>query len=124
MLACLYGHWVIYWVGGMNIIPGPIWINHCNHPIDSYVGSFQQVETQEIVQYDLYLYRAKYEGRGQHVCIRFGDGPEEYWSPYDVLSVLSAKLPSYEGAAEVLKQLGTFEWKRKEEGREQESQQG
>lgn len=107
-------------------INGPKWEDHCEHPEGSYVGSFSCVYrlgaggslTEE--KCDLYVYESRRQDLAdeQGACIRFGNEPQEYYSPIDVQNILSASdHEPYRSAMALLKNKGNLVWKPRENAR-------
>jgi hypothetical protein len=85
----------------------PHWHDHCEHPKESYVGSFQ-LKQQDSGSYDVYVFKVKHSMCGYDVCIRYGSRPSEYISPGALSDLLSwASDPrsslSYRMAASLIK---------------------
>lgn len=113
----------------MTEIAGPVWVDGCNHPKEAYVGSFSSLHFKPKMReanYDLYVFDQPSE---QGVCIRFGNEPEEYYSPGPVERFISLAAwhsalprhrvsPQYADALEMLKEKGVFYWKKKQDVRQ------
>lgn len=86
------------------------WDDRCNHPGESYVGSFECLGEK----YDLYIFDCP--SLGQSVCIRFGNDDPDYCSPGNLCSFIqncSCGIEYYRDALELLKKRGFICWKRK-----------
>jgi hypothetical protein len=59
------------------------WVDHCDHPEESYVGSFCGL-TRDVV-FDLYVYQSS---KWYAVCLRYGDEHPEYASYPDIMMAL------------------------------------
>lgn len=98
-------------------LTGPVWTDGCNHPKEAYVGSFASLHFKpELKQasYDLYVFD---EPSGQSVCIRFGNEPQEYYSPGPLMRFISTAewegaTPQYSDALQMLKAKGNLYWRR------------
>lgn len=53
------------------------WSDGCEHPSDSYIGSF----TIDTRKYDVYYFKDDFAWNGKSVCIRYGNECHEYISP-------------------------------------------
>ncbi len=73
------------------------WIDTCNHPPNSYMGSFHCCGED----YDLYVFDS---GSTQSACLRYGDNPGEYMSSFDMVQfiTLAVSAPEYHDALELL----------------------
>ena len=94
-------------------ISGPVWTDHCEHPVESYVCSFEiWYSAEESAKCDLYVYPDDFEG--QHVCIREGDEGHQYRSPGGLFNVLrSSNNGLYKAVAELLVKKGYIKWEPK-----------
>jgi hypothetical protein len=97
-----------------DIINGPIWLDGCNHPTESYVCSYKvEHGPREIKQYDLYLFPHPYHG--SEVCIRYGNELDEYLSQGSVADLFFhigghwRNIPETLRAAEILREFFKFE---------------
>lgn len=104
---------------GMTIVSGPVWTDGCDHPKGTYVGSFITLHIKpEIRQaiYDLYVFN---QPSGESVCIRYGNEPQEYYSPGPLVQFVQLAsrwwedaAPHYVDALEMLKEKGVFSWRK------------
>jgi hypothetical protein len=100
-------------------ITGPVWVDGCNHPKEAYVSSFKSLHFKPEIReekYDLYVFD---QPSGQSVCIRFGNEPQEYYSPPAPLirfiqhaAQWDQKVPQYSDALVMLNEKGVFSWKK------------
>lgn len=86
------------------IVNSPIWINECNHPKESYVGSVKDI----IIRYsrmevDVYV-------EGDNICIRFGNKPSEYYSPSIISLIQNYAYEPYTSSLNLLLRKGRFAW--------------
>jgi hypothetical protein len=103
----------------MITISGPVWVDGCNHPKEAYVGSFKSLHFKPELReasYDLYVFDSP---SGQEVCIRYGNEPQEYYSPGPLVQFIQLASRWYEKAVrhyvdalEILKEKGVFSWKK------------
>ena len=57
------------------------WENGCDHPEDSYVGSFEYYTcSAECCRYDLYAYQSHSPAFSMGVCLRSGNDLKDYMS--------------------------------------------
>lgn len=99
-------------------IEGPVWTDHCKHPKESYVCSFEcseifQDDTSRITQYDLYVYDSKCSIKGHMACLRYGSGGSEYCSAGPIVNLFTINMPTYKIASELLLKKGYLKWERK-----------
>lgn len=125
-----------------DIRPTPHWIDHCEHPPESFVCSFTIVRPfkpqvigasleYKVSHYDLYLYPT--ELHGVDVCIRYGNECSEYISPGSLFQFLlttgytQGRAAEYEKAANIIKDyikptgLTTIYWTHKHQQRHNEA---
>ena len=88
-------------------IRGPKWMNECGHPAESYIGSFEYRGEA----YDVYVFDQRDD---QHVCIRYGNEPEKYYSPGRIQDFLrnSTHLEIYQRAYKIISKHGGFIYRR------------
>lgn len=105
----------IFGEGDSDFIPGPVFVDCCGHPKESYIGSFR-VDRMSFggvreERYDLYVYESD---RGYQACIRYGEESYEYISPGMVLDLLLSaathKTPEYRLAALMIVTKMKCEW--------------
>jgi hypothetical protein len=93
------------------------WKDQCNHPADSYVGSFELTTGDEGTdgKYDVYMYPHRIDYlSGLDVCIRYGDEGREYISPGELYGFvkraddLGSKMSNYKAAADLIREKGRF----------------
>ena len=66
----------------------PYWENGCDHPEDSYVGSFEYYFSAAApTLYDVYAYHGKHIASSTAICMRYGHEVHEY-EAYGCLSFL------------------------------------
>ena len=91
-------------------LPGPVWKDGCNHPCESYIGSFETLGEK----FDLYLFPDEFHGQG--ICIRYSDEDSEYMSPGGIVNLIKGArcgMESYCDALELLLDLGKIVWTKK-----------
>jgi hypothetical protein len=104
----------------LGIIDGPVWQDGCDHGSEAYIASYEVVPSldADIKKYDLYLFLQP--DLGQEVCIRYGNEGGHYISPGLLINFLQTTIwgeatkqhsPEYFNALQILKEIGTFEWK-------------
>lgn len=101
----------------INEIPGPVWKDTCGHSKESYVGTFTSIiQTNnppgiQSLTIDLYLFESK---RGQSACLRFGDGPSDYFAPGPFINLFNTRArEEYADAVQMLQEKGEVKWTRK-----------
>lgn len=104
-------------LSGLGQIAGPVWKDECNHSPEDYVCSFEVLEQISHrgeptrygrFSYDLYVYKLTYSNSNSHLCIRFGNKGNEYYSPTSIIeTALSAHLmPVYSQALRLMQGMG------------------
>ena len=74
------------------VVDGPRWQDHCEHLPGSYVGTVMvnfPSKTSDLQPLDVYVYENRLRLR-QDVCIRYGNEPEDYYSPGSVIDLISS----------------------------------
>lgn len=108
-------------VDELDTIPGPEFKDGCDHGHNAFVGTVQYVEIDKssasgfVKKFlDVYVFDAE---RGQHVCLRYGNEPHEYYSPGTTIEFFKAavihgfKMIDYARAADLLLSRGEVVWK-------------
>lgn len=95
-------------------ISGPVWEDRCQHPPESYVGSYQFVRHPV----DGWHYCDLYIFDDCEVCIRIGNEPQEYYSPGPLADFLPRAFMDerYKGAYYLMRRKGRIMWKLTEKG--------
>jgi len=86
----------------------PQFKDHCNHPDNSYIGSIQDVDGNWL---DIYVYKDA-TMKETTVCIRFGDEGQEYYSPGNIVNVITSKFNPYFLAMCVINKKGRITYER------------
>lgn len=92
----------------------PVWNDECNHGIESYICSFENLYQSNKKLYkenlDLYVF-----GDNQ-VCIRFGNEPHEYYSPGHITNIFELAYldEKYRAVTKILKYFGKIIWRKNE----------
>jgi len=95
------------------------WNNHCNHPPETYVCSYEVVEPYRdendksklyLYQIDMYVYQGDL---GTEICLRDGENPEDYFSVGQISDVCRSQQEFKKKAIRLLNLLGDITWVRK-----------
>lgn len=88
----------------------PHYENHCNHADEEFVGTMEivnKIKDQYVTsKFDVYVFADSYEGH--HVCVRYGNEPEEYLSPGHVTNIAKSEREIYQGALRLILEKGRF----------------
>lgn len=92
----------------------PVWHDKCQHGIDSYICSFEN-----IYNYNKELYKEMidiYVFGDSDICLRYGNEPHEYYSPGNIVNVYSfAHIDEkYNAVVKILNYFGKIVWKKNE----------
>lgn len=93
------------------------WHDGCNHGINDYIGSVRVTEllngqVQES-KFDVYAFPDSFNG--QHVCIRYGNRDNEYYSPGPIKTLISTtdRMTPYKAALHVIEEKGHIVFRKK-----------
>lgn len=84
----------------------PFWTDHCTHGHDCYVDSFIYTGQAVVEKIDIYVYPDDYYGH--EICLRYGDGDNQYYSPTGFAAFLRASecTPMYAEALKIILDKG------------------
>ena len=94
----------------------PKFIDQCDHGKENFIGTIWVVEKNkagELEQnpYDVHIFEdATF---GTEVCIRYGNEPQDYFSPGQITNLIGRNVPVYEKAWRLIQAKGRLTYQRK-----------